>query len=1030
MSPRQRLILSPQPDEQASIPTACRALHLHGACRRVDPFRPPSHPANNDGGTLFARIAVSTAAALLALLTTTGGCTKLSMAPPTAIEPLGEGVPPACEGSPCFIFDRLDRWVAGGAALESRRWAEQKPPAFAEPEVLRLDFESGELDSLLATTMPELVAVEPPTGGRRLGRALRMGGTRRHVGRVETPPLALDGRERWTLRWFESSSAVDVRRAGSAGPTLTFYEIPTSVSDPVAWLGSGFNRWRARIDQRRPAGRLFLTGSEGWHPERRSVQAPEGATHLVIAVEGGRAQRGVEESQVWVDDLSLHAEAGPLWESGSSGSWREPGADPLAVRAQLSDGTGPAAARVRDAVLAPAPSVLRARLRVPEKARLSIGFGLLPGLAEPEGAVGFAIEVIDAEGARHTLRSGRRQSPGWDDFDLDLGPFAGQAVTLALSTWGRPAPDDALESLSREPEGLAAFSLGRLSGPATPRKLAILVLLDTVSAQRSSSWGSPRPTTPHLDRIAKDSVVFERAIAPSPWTLPSAASILTGLQPPEHRARRTRNHEGAQDVPLSSTVETVAERLRQAGWDTRAWINNPHLSPELSGLDQGFRHYLDYASIGSPQAARPAVEQALAEIGTPADGNRFLLVHMMDPHLPYRPEGEFLAAFTDPAYAGPFFRGMSDEGMAALLTSRVFLDPQDRAFVAGLHEGVLAFTDSQVGALWDAARRTGDELLFVVVADHGEELWEHGGFEHGHTMFDELLHVPLLVHRTGGPSGLRVAPAVSTARVAGTVLEFAGLTSADAPALRLDEAIPHEAIISGWPLYGRGARAIESKGWKYVLQHHQDGREGGRAERDAPTWRLFHLPSDPGEERDRRTDLPEEARRLHEELVEHAVRTQPGAWVVWADPVAAGETVTLRWSRRGGPLWGVLDDFLWPPLAGGSGAPPTLTARRTLHKDTARLTVTVRGGPALLLLDPGGPGGRVQLRGGTQGRALADRGVLDADALLAAIRSSLDTPTPRPWRARLAVGRRRADAAPAVRTERGQEALRALGYVE
>ena len=946
------------------------------------------------------------------------GCARLE--PPPGEAPL------ACE-APCQLLDHVDAFEGVGVVEHVPSWAERVQPEV----VLRESLAEGALASLQGADRVQVVTGEDAWDGA----SVRVDGDGDSWGLLHSAPIPVDPERSYTISWAEAGRDIKNPRKSPpvpAGVSVAFYKVPRRHhDDPGAWLGAPDaatgdatdHAQAARVRSPRAARWRPAEGSFPWREVSHSFRPRHGATHAVVTVAAGRAtsRRG---SRFWLDDLELVGSVAAAWESRAANVWREPGAASLLRRARNQHPAHADGRDLRDALLAPAPSLLRTRVRVPAGGRLEVGFGLMPGTGSRLRRVRFRVTVVDEGGARHELLDRRARGsyrPLWQDESLDLARFAGRLVTLELETSGRATPEDPLAAVARQPESRAAWSDLRLVGAPERSRLAVFVLIDTLAAKHASGWGADAATTPELQRIGRDSRVFRRALAPSPWTLSSIASFLTGLKPGVHAAGEARGRDHWNRRRVSPAVETVAERLRDAGWDTRAWINNPFLAPRNSGLDQGFRRYVDYATRGSEHAAAPAIDAAIAELERGSSDDRLLFVHLLDPHGPYLPDDDAREAFVDPTYQGQFAGGLEDGVYQDVVRQKIELTDGDKAHLERLHHGVISWVDGQIGRLWDAARASGDELLFIATADHGEEFWEHGLFEHGHGLHDELIHVPLLVHQEG--LGGVVDQAVPAVGVAGTLLDFAGLEH-DLP--RLPGPGESRAVHFGHNLYGLRQQGVEVDGWKYVLRHAWAGKAHRRAHDAAPRHRLHLLAEDPGESTNRVADQPERARALHERVVREALDGHPGAWFVLAQPDVP---VTLRFTEARAGWRRDVFDFPWP----GGREDEQLGVRR--RQGAEELELTIAGGPVLILLNPAGEGDAVRLRSAPEVAGLPVDGMLPGgrtppDALMARIAARIDSGLPFVEVGRLPGVPRGTAPAAAGPSDADLDALRALGYVE
>jgi arylsulfatase A-like enzyme len=352
----------------------------------------------------------------------------------------------------------------------------------------------------------------------------------------------------------------------------------------------------------------------------------------------------------------------------------------------------------------------------------------------------------------------------------------------------------------------AALFAGACSAPR-PRNV-LIVTLDTTRADRLPPYGFTSIATPALERIAAEGALFEQAFASVPLTLPSHASLFTGLLPPR---LGVRDNAGA---PLAADFQTLAEILRGRGMATGAFVSSAVLAPGR-GVDQGFETYslgVPAACAGSSHARRRAdqvVDEALAWIGARGSGPFFAWLHFYDTHRPYRLPDEYT-------------RGYEDQYAAAI-----------------------AFEDAQLQRLIDRleALRHLDETLLVVVGDHGESLGGHGEDSHGIFIYQEALHVPLML-RGPGVVPRRVNAAVRVADVMPTVLDLLGI---ETPAMDGASMTP---LLDG--ASERTAREVYAEslypqrfGWASL----HSLRAGQYKVIDAPRPELFDLAADPGEQR-------------------------------------------------------------------------------------------------------------------------------------------------------------------------------------
>jgi arylsulfatase A-like enzyme len=371
------------------------------------------------------------------------------------------------------------------------------------------------------------------------------------------------------------------------------------------------------------------------------------------------------------------------------------------------------------------------------------------------------------------------------------------------------------------------------AAPAPPADApnVVLVSIDTLRADAVGAYGTAGARTPALDRLAAGGVTFERAISPAPWTLPAVASILTGLYPRHHAAGAIANgRDPVGRTPLAPGVDTLADAFAQRGYQTHAIVTNPYLL-NRSGLSAGFETYdnltfLSEAMLSTRDNAAQWLFGGLAARLAPGDRGiavsdaavrwldhrartRPVVVwrHYLDPHGPYGgPPDARRKSFRGELKWGSTGRDGHDLAQvspdpARLRSGEIRLADDEKRAMRALYDDEVSRVDAQVGRVLDALARLdlAENTLVVCVSDHGEEFWEHGGVEHGHTLYDELLHVVFVVRWPGHvPAGARVPALASTVDVVPTVAELVGL---DAPAPT--DGVSLVSAMHGRPVAGR-----------------------------------------------------------------------------------------------------------------------------------------------------------------------------------------------------------------------------------
>lgn len=320
---------------------------------------------------------------------------------------------------------------------------------------------------------------------------------------------------------------------------------------------------------------------------------------------------------------------------------------------------------------------------------------------------------------------------------------------------------------------LVAFLLvPRKATPSAPRSI-VLVTIDTLRADHLGSYGYPRPTSPFLDRLAREGVVFENAQSSAAQTSAAHASIFTGLYPSQHGVRS--NGQGFGD---GASYEPLAEALGRAGYQTAAVSAVGFLAPMLRG----------FGAVDLPKERRPSlyrqanvvVNRALAWLAARKPHERvFLWVHLYEPHLPQRAPEECVVslALPSPEAKADFSRAITRQhGIAP----GFYATPDEMAETYAAYDAEIRFADQELARLFDAMNRSGrnDDSLWIVTADHGEGLGNHSYAGHGELLYEEALRVPLLVYERGHQASRRIATLVRHVDILPTVLARASLVSA------------------------------------------------------------------------------------------------------------------------------------------------------------------------------------------------------------------------------------------------------------
>jgi arylsulfatase A-like enzyme len=398
-------------------------------------------------------------------------------------------------------------------------------------------------------------------------------------------------------------------------------------------------------------------------------------------------------------------------------------------------------------------------LQIPEGAALAFALG-----APTAGGQALVRVAVDGQPTRTVFTSG--VDTKWTPALVELGAAAGQAARIDLVSQA------AGEIAWAEPRLVVKAPPAAALPTPRPRFDHIFVwMVDTLRADKLHAWNpKTRVLTPNYDAFAADATRFEWAQVPGTWSLPSHASLLTGVYPTVHKAT-------AHEARLSKEVPFVAEDLKKAGYRTAMFSSNGYISSKW-GFDRGWDVNRNFIRESLPNGADYLWKTAKAWIVPGLAKREFAYLATIEPHVAYTPKKEFLAKYWDKVYAGPIKPVQSGVQLGLIKAGKLKVNDNDKAYLEALHDAEITGSDALFAGFIADLKKMGvyDTSAVIVVSDHGDQFYEHGSVGHGDTVYQELTHVPLIIRAPGlYPKGHVVHADVEIMDVYATLLDLAGV---------------------------------------------------------------------------------------------------------------------------------------------------------------------------------------------------------------------------------------------------------------
>jgi arylsulfatase A-like enzyme len=440
------------------------------------------------------------------------------------------------------------------------------------------------------------------------------------------------------------------------------------------------------------------------------------------------------------------------------------------------------------------PSVVRYAIRVPSSGELCFRPALHPGARAAGASASFRVTEEARPGEEQELWSAvlGPQSRALDEVRIPLRARAGDIVRIGLHVgpagatgerfawglWGAPrvmgssgADTGGTRPLPPEDERRRADGLRAALGSPN----VLFVILDAGRADHFGAYGYARPTTPNIDRFAREGVVFERAFTPAVYTLGAMSSVWTSQYPDRHHA----------DVSFAARLPrdrlTLAELLGAQGIHTAGFVSNV-IAGTFNGFDRGFSEFHEVFREQSTSGADGLARTVPAWIAGQTGRRFFAYVHFREPHCPYNPPAPYDTRFGPDGPITPEMRTACGSGtwITDVNQGRRALSPSEKDHLVRLYDGNLAFADEVMGQIRAALEKAGllERTVVIISADHGEALFEHGWIGHNVQLYDESAHVPLIVRFPAGQgpaAGTRLRTLADLLDVAPTIADLFGV---------------------------------------------------------------------------------------------------------------------------------------------------------------------------------------------------------------------------------------------------------------
>lgn len=420
----------------------------------------------------------------------------------------------------------------------------------------------------------------------------------------------------------------------------------------------------------------------------------------------------------------------------------------------------------------------------------------------------------------------------------------------------------------------------------------IFITFDGLQAKHLNKYGYTLKTTPNLDQLLGTSYLFKNAVSPAPWTVPSHMSIMTSMYPSEHKVinkfvefDKKKNIAVKTNLKnLTPSAKTFAEILKENGYYTAAFTGDAGVSAPF-GFSQGFDEYYDKEMFGGFYNTIP---KAIDWLKKNKDKKFFLWVHGYDVHGQHAPEEGYDNRYVTKPYTGKYTGSIKEQGALreeGIKNGVIKLSEEDIAFWRAIYDEKIEKADAKFKKLVDEITNLKllDNTILVLFSDHGTEFYEHKRFDHGHTLYSELLNVLFAIHLPEQKTGKEINSLVSTLDIAPTVLKLLNIKNPVPEQTKGIDLTPSFAdnnvsrdIFSetDYRLFTHKRSVQTPDEWKFIMTM------------NGPEKELYNLKNDPNEQENLAEKETKKAYELEQKVTTHlAAMKSEGPWILGCSPV-------------------------------------------------------------------------------------------------------------------------------------------------